>query len=294
MGSGIMNEEEALKYLNETKSCFESIATEDFITMSDASKLKVLHNKAKNDPEEAYTLLIVPGWGSVVLGWDTVLLEANKDFNIIYVETREKGSSELNKQTRHDLDRSSTDIKETIEKLTIDENNLILFGSCYGGLIIADGLAKEKYAPLFSVLIAPPIRVELPEIIRYTYWLIPAYDWVINPLKKFARWWIRKKKTESKEQAAKYIRVTEEADPKKWKRVGKHIARPKHTFVYEKVTQPVLLIAAEQDKMHDAKVTQKICNLIDDVTYIDLETNKNTHSKPIVEAIREHIKKKSI
>lgn len=284
-------EEEALKYLNETKSHYESIATEDFIIMSDGSKLKVLHSKTKNDPENAYTLLIVPGWGSVVLGWDDVLLEGNKYFNIIYVETREKGSSELNKQTKHDLDRSSTDIKEIIKKLKIDEENLILFGSCYGGLIIADGLAKEKYAPLFSVLIAPPIRVELPEIIRYTYWMIPAYDWIINPLKKFARWWIKKKKTESKEQAAKYIRVTEEADPKKWKIVGKHIARPKHTHVYEKVTQPVLLVAAEQDKMHDAEVTQKIHKLMEDVTYIDLATNKNTHSKPIVDTIKEHIKK---
>ncbi|MHA1224479.1 MAG: hypothetical protein ACTSP3_14730, partial [Candidatus Heimdallarchaeaceae archaeon] len=64
--------------------------------------------------------------------------------------------------------------------------------------------------------------------------------------------------------------------------------------VYAEVKNDILLIAAEKDKMHAAKITQKIRDLMVNSVYINLETNKNTHTKPIVDVIREQLKKKQL
>ena len=50
------------------------------------------------------------------------------------------------------------------------------------------------------------------------------------------------------------------------------------------------MIGAELDKMHNAEETRKIVSLIRNSTYIDMKTNKNTHSKNLVTEIRKFLK----
>ena len=114
----------------------------------------------------------------------------------------------------------------------------------------------------------------------------------MKPVKPLIRWWLRRNKTESPEQAAKYIRVMNEAESKKWKKVALNFLFWKWWDVYAGVKNDLLLIAAEKDKMHAAEVTQKLRKLMKNSTYINLETNKKTHTKPIVDLIREYLEKK--
>ena len=53
----------------------------------------------------------------------------------------------------------------------------------------------------------------------------------------------------------------------------------------------VLLVAAEADKMHDAKVTKKVDGLMENSTYVNLGSNKETHSPVMVDIIREYLPK---
>lgn len=266
---------------------YEKEALELYITMSDTTQLRVLKSSAPQETHTGFTLFLVAGWGSVVLGWEEVLLEAMHYFDIVYLETREKRSSRLTKRSKFGIDRMSSDIAETFLQLGLDEKKTILLGSCMGATIIAHGLAEKKYDPWLSVLIAPPPRFELPPLTRYLVPIAPV--WIFELIKPLLKKWL-KGKTESKEQAMKYIRVLEEAEGKKWKKVGKPIARPKYWHIFPKIQSRVLLIAAEKDKMHSAKITQKIRDMIPNAMYKDLGTNHNTHAPILVDTIREVIK----
>ena len=197
---------------------YEDLAESIFLTMSDSTQLRILRSCAPKETRNGYTLFMVAGWGSVVLGWEDVLLEAMKDFDIIYLETREKGSSKLARRTKNNLDRLSSDVKEVLEKLELDLQKLVLFGSSFGATILADGFGNNKFDSCLNVLVAPAIQIDLPPLIRY---LVPFFPhWFMPPFKPLIRWWLKRSKSESPEQAAKYIRVMNEAQSKKWKNVA--------------------------------------------------------------------------
>ncbi len=268
---------------------YEKIASESYVTLSDNTKLRILCTQAPNETSTSYSIIIVAGWGSVALGWDPFLMEAKKYFDVIYLETREKGSSFMNMKTRSDLDRLSEDMKEVINFLKIDKDKLILFGSCYGALLLAHGLSMNKYEGVFTILVGPPGRLHVPEVTRYLIPIVP--HWIFYPFKPILKWWL-KRNTESEEQVAKYTRVFDEADTKKWKAVSKHLATPKYWDMYAQITSKVLLVGAKEDKMHDVESTQKISQLLQNCDYRELKSNKDTHDIPMVELILDYLKEK--
>lgn len=280
------------KFAQFMRAKYEDLCEEQILEMSDGTTVRILRSYAPKKTSNGFTLFIVAGWGSVVLGWDDVLLEAMKDFDIVYFETREKASSTLAKKSKNDIDRFSEDIKEAIEILKFDSTKILLFGSSFGSAILADGFRKNKFDSFLNVLVAPAIQMDLPPGLRY---IIPVTPHIImKPVKPLIRWWLKKSKSESPEQAAKYIRVMNEAESKKWKNVAMNFLFWKWWDVYSGVKHNLLLIAAEKDKMHAAEVTQRIRELMVNSVYINLETNEKTHTKPIVDLVREHLKKKQL
>ena len=64
---------------------YEKIAEESYVRMSDGSEVKTLQTKAEKNNFNGYTFLLIPGWATTVPGWDEMLMEASKDFNILYI-----------------------------------------------------------------------------------------------------------------------------------------------------------------------------------------------------------------
>ncbi|MHA1199368.1 MAG: alpha/beta fold hydrolase [Candidatus Heimdallarchaeaceae archaeon] len=266
---------------------YEKIAETMMVPMSDGSKLRVLRYTPPKDKFNGYTIVLSVGWGTVIPAWDALLMDAIKDFDVVYYESREKGSSELPKKYAVGMDRMAQDIQEVIEYLKIDEKKLILFGSCIGATKIIYGMYKKMYNPFMPVLIAPPARFEVPPVFRQLIPFGPTFLWY--PAQPIIRWWVIKTKSEDAKQAAKYLRTLEEADPKKWKRLGLRLAYKRYWWLFPEVKNHVLLIAAETDKMHDAKVTKKVEKLMENTTYLNMGSNKNTHAPMMAEKIREFI-----
>lgn len=276
------------RYEEHMVSAFEKKATESYIKMSDGTELRYLHTKAPEEKTNVYTLVLLPGWGSVPLGWDDVLLEAMKDFNIFYIESREKFSSKnFNYKTKNNLDRFSTDLKECLDSLDLRKDKTILCSSSFGCVVVADALRKNKVNFDHLVFIAPAIRIDLPQGMRYLVPFVPPCT--MNLTKPIIKWWLRNRKSESPIQAAKYIRVMNEAEPKKWKNVSKHFLFWTWYDVYAEVDHNILLIAAEEDKMHEADITKRIHDSMKNSVYKDLGSNLNTHSKPLVDELRKTI-----
>ncbi len=268
---------------------YEKIADERFFLASDGSEIRVLTSKPQEKPGNGYTLLLLPGWNTVVPGWDKVLMEATKDFDILYIESREKASSKLIKKPRNDPDRHSSDIQEVLNDFEIDQKKLIIFSSSFSVFFAADGLAQNKFDPFFTIFLGPSWRLNMPPITRYIMYVLPNF--VLGPTKPIWRWWIRKRKSEDPEQAAKYIRALDEASAKKWRTVAPKFAHVRFRYTYEKIENHIVVIGMETDKMHKAQESKDIANFLKNSTYIDMGTNKKTHSAEMTKEIRKLITK---
>ncbi|MCE7748791.1 MAG: hypothetical protein GPJ51_10355 [Candidatus Heimdallarchaeota archaeon] len=272
-------------------SQFEEIAEEQYVKVSDGSEIKILTTKAPKDEANGYTFLIIPGWGTVVPGWEEVLMEAIKDFDILYIETREKLSFRPGEgKIKSDLERLALDVQEIVEYLKIDQNKLVTLTSSYSTLIIANLLGSKKIKPALSVLIGPNSQLNMPPTTRYLHYILPTI--IFDFTKPVWRWWIKKFKSEDPVQAAKYTRTINEADRKKWKAVAKRISTIKVWKLYRQIEDNyVVIIGMETDKMHTTKLSKDITAAIPNAEYLDMGTNRATHSAEMIKVIRKLMKK---
>jgi len=244
-------------------------------------------SKAEKSKKNGYTLFLVPGWATIVPSWDEVLLEAMDDFDIIYLETREKKSCKLTSKAKFNLERMSEDIKNIFEKLKLDNEKVVILTSSYGVLSVGEALAMNKVDPFLSIFIGAFGRFDMPPFTRY---LVPVIHPIfITSLKPLWRLWIRKSKSEDLEQAAKYYRALDEAEPKRWLKAARQVCFSWFWVLYERIDNRVLLVGMEEDKMHMIEETERISELLNNCNYIDMKTNKNAHSSKMVGVIREEI-----
>ncbi len=270
---------------------FEEKAKEQYIKVSDGSEVKILTTKAPKDKANGFTFLIIPGWSSIVPGWEEVLMEAIKDFDILYIESREKISFRPGKgKIKNDVSRLALDVKEIVEYLKIDQSKIITLTTSFSTLTIADLLGTKKIKPALSVLIGPVYQFNMPPTTRYIMHILPTFLFYVT--KPIWIWWVKKFKSEDAVQAAKYIRVMEEADPKKWRAVAKRVCFTKVWDLYKQIEDNyVVVIGMETDKMHTAELAKQIAEAIPDAEYMDMGTNRATHSAEMVELIRKLLKK---
>ena len=254
--------------------------------MSDGTELRVLRTKADKKSRNGYTLFLIPGWNSAVPSWDILLMEAIHYFDTIYFESREKFSSKLNWKTKNTLDRISEDVAEVVHHFKLDEEKLVMLASSWGDIFLADALAKKKINPHVTFLTGVTAKLTLPKGTRHIIPFITPFT--LNMLKPLLRWWLINKKSENEEQAQKNLRNLEESDPRKWKKVVKY-STGYQWDTYAKIEQNIVIAGAEKDKMHSFTESQKIVNLIKNVTYIDMESNKNVHSKNMITELRKHL-----
>ncbi len=270
---------------------FEKLAKEEYIKVSDGSEVKILTTKAPKDKANGYILLLVPGWGTVVPGWEDLLMEAVKDFDILYIESREKLSFRPGEgKIKYTVERLALDVQEIIEHLEINQSKLITLTTSFSTLTISDLLGTKKIKPALSVLIGPVYQFDMPPTMRYLMFILPTFIFYIT--KPFWRWWVKKFKSEDPVQAGKYYRALDEADPKKWRLATKGVRFTKVWDLYRQIEDNyVVVIGMEADKMHSAKLSKKIADTIEDAEYLDMGTNRATHSAEMIVVIRDLMKK---
>ncbi|MCE7742309.1 MAG: alpha/beta hydrolase [Candidatus Heimdallarchaeota archaeon] len=266
---------------------YEEIAEEAFIPVSDGTILRVLRTKAPEETRNDFTLFLIPGWSTAVISWDKVLSEAMKFFDIVYFESREKHSSTLNMKTKNTLDRISEDVKEVVRHLELDEKSMVILASSWGAIFLADALAKKKINPHLVALSGTTAKLTLPKGTRHIIPFTPPF--IFTALKPILRAWLANRKSEDEEQARKILRNLEEADARKWKKVVKY-SMMDCWDLYEQIEQNTIIFGAELDKMHNFEETRRIVRLVKNSTYVDMKTNKNSHTKNVVTELRNHLK----
>ena len=243
--------------------------------------------KSSNPP-----LIFVSGWISLMAGWKEVLHEMTRDFQIFYLETREKNSSRVQGKVAYSVEALGQDVVQVVNALNLKEKNYLLLGSSLGATVILDCYRRLKQKPLALILVAPNAVFRVPwwgkMLIRLFY---TQFYFVLKP---FIKWYLRKFRlnvNSDPEQYRKYARALDAADPYKLKKAALAFASYQVWEHLPAIDCPVLLVGGSADKLHEPQNLQKIRHLLPEVTYIDLQTNKRAHTALLVKEIRTFLKK---
>ena len=273
----------------------EKLGKETYYTMSDGVKVKVIEFDHAENPHE-YSIFVIPGFVTVIQSWDEVISILSKEFKIYYFESREKSSSimpnrRLERQVN--LHKMAHDIKEVIEQMKLDESKYITLCSSTGGTIEIEALSNKWLKPTGAVMVGPTTEYELKLIAPILISLCP--DFIKDFFMPFFRLYMRTfyvDRDKHPEQYIKYIRAGEESNLRKIRKVLWAMGRKYSCWeMVPKVETKSIIIGATEDKMHAAEWTKRVHELMPNSEYVDLGTNEAAHKQPLVDLMKDFIKK---
>lgn len=276
--------------MNFTKFCATGTKySHRYISCESDVKLFHIHFKPKiksNFPP----VIFIPGWGSIIDSWEVVLKEMTKDFEVYYLETREKSSSIHITEQALTIKSLGDDLPYILSELNLINSSYILLGSSLGATVIIDSMSRNKVSPTLSILIGPNAEFNIP-----SFWLLiaritpPFFFYIIRPIIKL---YMKKKYLDmdsDPKQYYKYAKSLNQASPSRLRRSALNFSSYRIWDKLNKINQKVLILAGSKDIMHDYKNTLKIAVKLSNSKLIDMTTNSKTHSIEMVVKIREFI-----
>jgi len=268
--------------------------SEYMINMSDGVSLKVIDFMPEALENEKPIIIFVAGWISLIDGWKGVLQEITPLYRTLYVETREKKSSVIPSKAKvsFSMERIKKDISEVIEKLIPTQKKFVLAGSSLGASAILEYCSSYDKKPECAVLIGPNEEFKFPRFLGTAILLVhPSLYFLVKPLIKWYLKNFRLLEKKEKEQVEKYFRTLDLADPYKLK--ANAIALKNYSIInnIKNILTPCLIFGATSDKLHCTESLKKIIDIIPEVQYIELASNKDTHSNKAGQIIVDYIEK---
>ena len=237
-------------------------------------------------------VIFVPGWITQMDAWQTVLHEMTKDFTIYYVETREKISSSVHKRSEISVHALGHDLVALVDHFQLEAQGYIFAGSSLGATAILESCKYARKAPLCMALIGPNASFHIPK--AGLLFIKPFPPALYLGFKPYIKWYLKTFRLDSDSDYAqyqKYCRALDAADPYKLKKMA--LSMPDYAvwdFIGE-IEFPTLLVGASKDLLHDDEIIRRMADQMKNGTYLDLETNAQTHSKVMVDEIRAYVEK---
>lgn len=263
--------------------------TEEMVSVSDNVMLRVI-TFSPVKPTNQPTVLFIPGWISLMKGWKIVLKEMTKDFNIIYAETREKISSQVNGKVEFSVEAIAEDIKKLVEIYKLEKDKYIIFGSSLGGTSILESYQELPTKPLCFALLGPNAEYRTPWWGKIIISII--FPQLYNALRPFIKWYLRKFRLDVESDQAqydKYCNALDAADPKKLKPAAKALSKYKVWGILKDIDLPVLIIGATKDLLHEPQNLIQMDKMLPNSVFLDMETNTYAHGPEMVEELRKYI-----
>ena len=257
---------------------------------ADNIKLFEIHYRPAN-PSPFPPLIFLPGWVSIIDSWENVLKEMTKDFEIYYLETREKGSAKHPIEQELNIAALGDDLSSVLDYHNLVDEPYILFGSSLGGTVILDAMSQLKVSPTMAVLIGPNAEFQAP---RYWLWIIRMVPPILlDFIKPLAKWYMKKKYINMEadpKQYEKYARALDQGNAGRMKRSALSFSKYKIWEKLDNIHQKVLIFTGSKDVMHRYDNTVKMAELLPNCKLVDLVTNASTHSVEMVEQLRNLLK----
>jgi len=253
---------------------------------SDGGITEILHTKA-SEPCSKYTLLLVPGFITILDSWEVFLQGVKSYFDIFYWESREKGTfhppqGKLRREL-FSVNRFKTDLVEVMQSIDIPENRVILAGSSFGGTLIIDVTSEGLVNPHSAILIGANIHFHIPFPGNILSRIVPAS--LITLFKPLIRWYLRNFEVDritDETQYQKYVKAVELANFKFIKHTVLNYHQHPQEEILEGIQCPTIVVGAELDKMHTIDESQFTTGQIPNAELAAFKTNRETHSEPFV------------
>ncbi len=264
-------------------------ANEETVSVSFNVALRVIHftppQKTGHPP-----VVFVPGWISLIRGWQVVLKNMTTDFEIFYIETREKISSRIKGKEKFGVTELGDDIVKLISKFGLHEKRYVLLGSSLGATVILDCYRFLKYKPLCLVLIGPNAVFRVPKIwMSIVYCFYPPFYSIIKPVVKWYLRTFRMNVETDYAQYQKYCNALDTADPFKLKKAIIPFSKYQVWDLLPDIEIPTMIVGASKDKLHEPANLRKMVDMMPKAIYVDMETNQGTHSEHLVEELRKYL-----
>ncbi|HDQ45422.1 MAG TPA: hypothetical protein ENN17_08005 [bacterium] len=231
-------------------------------------------------------VVFVAGWISRIESWREVLHEMSRDFPIHYIETREKVSSRIRGRAAFTVDVLGQDLVRIVHHLGLN-HDYILFGSSLGATVILDCYRKLTDSPRCLILIGPNAEFHVP-----LFWkavvlcFYPCFYFLLRPVIKWYLRTFRMRVDADYAQYEKYGRALDAADPFKLKKAAMAFWKYRVWDILHTVRAPVLILGGSSDKLHEPENLRQMAEILPDARYLDLGTNRETHSFRVVGIVR--------
>ena len=262
-----------------------------YLEISDDIQLFEVHFSPK-DISKYPPVIFIPGWGSFIQGWKIVLQEMSKDFEIYYIETREKGSAKHAREQKISIQNIGDDIAKAVQLHDMDDNSFIALGSSMGATVILDAMAENKLKPSLSVLIGPNIEFNIPQFLIIFIALMP--NQLYKMIKPCVKWYMKRKyidmNSDSK-QYHKYAYVLDHIHLGRTRRSALSFKKYSFENKIDQIKSRILIFSGKKDILHSYEKTLSMANRVMNATLINLETNDRTHSVEMVDEMKAYLKK---
>jgi pimeloyl-ACP methyl ester carboxylesterase len=255
------------------------------ILLQNGSNLKTITFTPKS-PDVFPPVIFVPGMASVIDNFSGTLIALTKNFIVHFVETRDKASSILSEKAGFDVADIASDISGAIEHFIPDQKEFILLTYSLGATAAAESfISILKKKPSLLLLIEPSGTFRIPKLGLF---IANYFVWTYNIIKPLIKLYFRKFLVNTKEDYYMNLisfRVLDSADPRKLAATVLAISKYQIWSALEKIDVPTIVIGASQDTFHSLGEAMEISSHIKGSTYIDLVTNKRTHSQEVADCM---------
>jgi pimeloyl-ACP methyl ester carboxylesterase len=248
------------------------------------------HPDSEHHDQSLPAIIFLPGLGSVIDNFRETLIALTEDHVVHYVETREKGSSKTGDNAGFSITDIGNDLPAVIEKLKLERGKYIICGYSLGATVAVSAFKKTDPKPAAVVLIEPSATFKWP------WWLTPLARVgvpVYPILRPFLKWYMKKFRINKEGDYEMYeinSRILDQADPRKLAATVISVAEYEIWDDLATIDVPTLVIGVSQDRFHSHNEALEIASGIAGSTYIDIETNKRSHSAEVEAIIADYLR----
>lgn len=255
------------------------------------------------DGQAAWPVLFVPGWGGVIDGFYETLRAIDPAVELVYVETREKRSSRVDRRASFSMRRMAGDVAAAARAAGLEDRRFVLAGSSFGGAVAVQALADTAVAdtpvaeaamadaagddagsrgallrPAVTVLYDPMPRLWIPRwIMSFVAPLLPA--WLLAPMRPALKRLVLAGMREPT-QRRRTERFIDDAVLWKWRAAALRLRRWDVLSVGPRAAGAAHVVNGSTDRFHDGAIYPAIAGALPGGRLLRV---------PVPESRREHL-----
>ncbi|MHA1124549.1 MAG: hypothetical protein ACTSO7_01510 [Candidatus Heimdallarchaeota archaeon] len=274
---------EATKKGNVTTYWDEKITKYLYVPVDDG-EIRVVHVKPEKTSNKRI-LVFMPGWGVQTAGFDVLYETLHDEVEFYYIETREKGTSKLNKKKANmSIEQMAKDVQDALNFLELPGKDFVFVTPCWGATIIFIGILNETFKAPSIVVFDPMHKLWFNKFINTISPAIPV--WLANivkrPIKFFALLGMKEKA--QKERTSEFI---DNADIWKWKNAA-HAVKDLELFgKLEGIKQEIIVFNATSDRIHNQEDYPKLATELPNGRFFFMNTDESKRERLMSGVIRE-------